>query len=256
MASERRPVLYQFGISHFCEKARWCLDHKGIACEVRDVLPGAHMLLAKRLGARRTVPILVDGGRVLDDSTDIALHLERTRPAPALLPADGPARDRVLELEAYFDDVLGPDLRRYLYGLLLATPGSAAAALFSFHSAPARLVGRLAAPVLEGALRRTYQITPESTERSRRRVLEAVDRIDRALDGDAERYLGGGALTLADIAGASLLGPLLRPAGSPWAALELPAGARELEAEVRSRPAGRWALARYARDRRGAKASS
>ena len=53
------PVFYVFNISHYCEKARWALDHFGIEHEARHVMPGAHRLIAKKLGAKRgSVPFL------------------------------------------------------------------------------------------------------------------------------------------------------------------------------------------------------
>lgn len=60
------PVLYVFNISHYCEKARWALDYFGIQHEARHVMPGAHRIIAKKLGARRgSVPFLqTDDGRL------------------------------------------------------------------------------------------------------------------------------------------------------------------------------------------------
>ena len=62
----------------------------------------------------------------------------------------------------------------------------------------------------------------------------------------------GDAFTLADIAAASLLAPLVSPAGTPWDMFEegsLPAALRKQLDDLRERPAGQWVLARYAEDR-------
>ncbi len=44
------PTLYVFAISHYCEKARWALDHFGIAYRLQHVVPGLNRVIAKRLG--------------------------------------------------------------------------------------------------------------------------------------------------------------------------------------------------------------
>jgi glutathione S-transferase len=33
-------TLYQFQFSHYCEKARWALDYKGLAYAPKNLLPG------------------------------------------------------------------------------------------------------------------------------------------------------------------------------------------------------------------------
>ena len=49
-------VLYQFPISHFCEKARWALDYKGLDYTTKNLLPGLHVKTTKKLAARSSVP--------------------------------------------------------------------------------------------------------------------------------------------------------------------------------------------------------
>ncbi|MEE8298393.1 MAG: glutathione S-transferase N-terminal domain-containing protein, partial [Thermodesulfobacteriota bacterium] len=55
-----------FAISHYCEKARWALDHHGIEYEISHLPPGPHAFTAKKLGATATtLPILVAGDQVV-----------------------------------------------------------------------------------------------------------------------------------------------------------------------------------------------
>lgn len=63
--SQKERILYQFPISHYCEKTRWNLDAKGLPYEVRNLVPGVHVLVVKRLTGTRTVPVLVDQGKAL-----------------------------------------------------------------------------------------------------------------------------------------------------------------------------------------------
>ena len=53
-------VLHQFPISHYCEKTRWHLDWKGLTYTTRNLLPGVHLVVNRRLGGAGTVPLLVD----------------------------------------------------------------------------------------------------------------------------------------------------------------------------------------------------
>lgn len=238
-------TLIQFPISHYCEKTRWNLDAKGLRYRVRDVLPGVHRLLARRHGTRGSVPILVEGDRAFGDSTEIAMHLEATHPEPALLPRDEAARARALELEAWFDDVAGPAVRRWMYGTLMREPGAAARVMFAPYPRAARMLVPLIGGRIEGLLRRQYRIDEAGIERSRGRVEEALARIEELTFGDPARHLVGDAFGLADLTAASLLAPLIGPSGTPWSQGELPESLVAARENARARPAGRWILRVY-----------
>src|SRR5258706_11916413 len=124
-------VLHQFPLSHYCEKSRWHLDWKGLPYETRDLIPGVHRFVNRRLGGAGTVPLLVDDGRVVSDSTNISVYLDERYPERPLLPKQGPDRERCEELESYFDDALGPAVRRWAYGIAMQTPGLARNLFFS-----------------------------------------------------------------------------------------------------------------------------
>ena len=75
MDSTRDRTLYQFPISHYCEKTRWNLAAKGLPYVVRNVMPGLHRLVAYQAGGGHTLPVLVDHNVRIADSTEIALYL-------------------------------------------------------------------------------------------------------------------------------------------------------------------------------------
>jgi glutathione S-transferase len=251
MAPPQR-TLYQFPISHYCEKARWLLEAKGLPYTLKNLMPGAHRGLAKRMAkGRGSVPVLLDGDVALGDSTEIALHLERTYPTPALLPPPGPERDKVLELEEFFDDV-GIHVRRWAYGHILDGGGSLGSMMFGEYPAPQRWIGRLMVPLVKRVLRKQYRIYPQQVEESRQRVLAGLERLEREIGGDPSRYLVGASLTIADITAASLLSVVVAAEGSPYAArpeLPMPRAVTQLVEEIRARPAGQWVLRRYQQDR-------
>src|SRR2546421_5741511 len=117
------PVLWHLEISHYNEKARWALDYKGIAHVRRAVTPALQELTARRLRAGRTVPVLEMNGRAIGDSTKIIEEIERRWPEPPLYPADPEERSRALDLEDYFDEQCGHDLRRGLFKDNMAETG-------------------------------------------------------------------------------------------------------------------------------------
>ncbi|QRN95080.1 glutathione S-transferase family protein [Archangium violaceum] len=248
-------TLYQFPISHYCEKTRWNLDAKGLSYGIENLLPGPHRLVTKRLtkGGRGTVPLLVDRGTVVTDSTDIALHLERAYPsAPALIPASGPERERVLELEAYFDETAGKHVRRWVYAQLFGGGVDITPLMFGAFPPPLRLLGRALVPVIKVVIRRQYQLTPPKVEESRVKLLEGLDRLEREIGGDPSRYLVGASLSIADIAAASLYAPLMGPEGSPYhrPGQAVSPAIAELRAALGARPVGQWIARRYQEDRR------
>ncbi|WNG34061.1 glutathione S-transferase domain-containing protein [Archangium violaceum] len=66
-------------------------------------------------------------------------------------------------------------------------------------------------------IRRQYTLTPDKVEESKAKMLEGLDRLDREIRGDPSRYLVGESLSIADIAAASLFGPLVGAENSPYA---------------------------------------
>jgi glutathione S-transferase len=253
-------TLYQFPLSHYCEKSRWHLDLKRLDYRLRNVTPGYHALLALRLGAQGTVPILVDGDRVLDDSTTIAHHLEENyAEAPSLLPVDRSARERVLEHEAWFDDVAGPAMRAYFYAVMMKQPRGAARAFFaSYGSRRMELAGYVLGPFFEAMLRAKYRIRRGTEETMKRAIVDAFDRVEEITRSDPSRYLVGDAFSLADLGAASMLAPLVAPEGTLYAIMrpeEFFPEVAELRRSLRARPAWAW-VERVYRDHRSRVVSS
>ena len=123
MPAETSPVLWHIKVSNFNEKVRWALDYKGIRHIRRDPLPGAHMLVALVLTRRvATFPVLELDGRAIGDTTRIIAALEQRFPDPPLYPAEPDQRRRALELEEFFDENLGHDVRRVAFWELLREP--------------------------------------------------------------------------------------------------------------------------------------
>ena len=106
-------MLWQLEISHYNEKVRWALDYKRVPHIRRSLLPGFHAWKAEHLtGDTSTTPVLTIDGQSIGDSTRIIAALEERWPEPPLYPLDAAQRQRALELEEFFDEELGPHIRR------------------------------------------------------------------------------------------------------------------------------------------------
>ena len=250
MRADDLPVLWQIKISNYNEKARWALDYKRIPHRRVDPMPGAHMLVALALTRRTaTFPVLKIDGRAIGDSTRIIAELERRVPDPPLYPADPTDRQRALELEEYFDENLGHDVRRFVFWHLMLEPEFMRARAAELTT-PRQ--GRLLAaglPVFAAMLRRRYSISDSSAAQSLLKIRAGMRLIEDTLEGSD--HLVGDQFTVADLTGAALLGPLLGPPELPYRDPEasLPAGLQQVVAELRGLPAGAWVARTYERHR-------
>ena len=244
-------TLITIRFSHFCEKARWALDHAGVRYDESAYIPGAHQL-ATRLHGGRSVPMLVTPHGVLRDSTKI-LELADKRAAPErrLYPDDDARRAEVDAFIADLDDKLGPATRLLAYHHMLPGPDALVKRVGLGMSRGERLRFRIALPLLRGPMRRMMRIDDERAARAITRIRSTFDDVSTRL-ADGRRYLFGDRLGAADITFAALASPALLPPVHPQYASELegiPAALLPLVEEIRATPAGRWACALY-RDER------
>jgi len=114
--------LYQFPISHYCEKIRWSLDYKKLDYEIINLLPGLHIKTTKKLAKFSSVPVLVDGDNIVQSSDTIIDYLDKTYTEKQITPVDAEEKHKALEWEAYADAELGVHVRRCLYHILLEHP--------------------------------------------------------------------------------------------------------------------------------------
>jgi glutathione S-transferase len=121
--------LYQFELSHYCEKIRFILDYKGLTYRKIDVTPGLGQLDLLRLSSQRQVPVLKDGETIVADSTAIALYLDQTYPDKPILPLNPQQRSQCFILEEWADLCLGMTGRIAMLGAFGQDAALRAAAL-------------------------------------------------------------------------------------------------------------------------------
>jgi len=242
------PELWQFTSSHFNEKARWALDYKRIPHLRHSLVPGFHVLPVKRMTGQTQVPVLKLNGEVISDSTRIIEALERAFPKPPLYPADAEERRRALELEDYFDEELGPYIRRWFFHVALPYPEFVRASFVSHASPATQLAHRAMAPVFGRIMRRQMDINPESAEVARTKTIAAMDRLAAELRPSG--YLVADRFTVADLTAAALLAPLVKPPEFPYQpAVELPEPLAKIRHELAGHRAFQWALQVYRQHR-------
>jgi glutathione S-transferase len=237
------PVLWQYNFSNFNEKARWALDFKRVPHVRRSVLPGGPRAMA--FSRRGTLPVLDLDGERIGDSTLIIEALERHFPEPALYPDDPRERAAALELEDFFDEQAGHELRRAGFYEWRTSPGFVSGLLCTGRGRATRAFMRA---ILPGALvyaRRRYRIYPADAEEARVKLMTALDRIiaERKPSG----YLVGESFTIADLAAAALLFPLAMPPQVQYRYPELPDWG-EMRPHA-SHPAVDWVREMYRRHR-------
>lgn len=229
------PTLVTIPFSHFCEKARWALDHARVAYREEGHVPGLHRRAVKLAsGKAGSVPVLVlDGDGVLDDSPLIVRWADaRATSDRKLLPSGGRDLDEALALEHHLDVDFAPHVRRFAYFHILR---DRARALELMRIATPRLehtMIRLGFPVLRRFMRRAMRIDQEHTTRSLDKMRSVFDAMSERL-GDGRPYLMGDRFGLVDLTFAAFSTPLLTPAEHPLrrhTQAELPPS---MDAEVR-----------------------
>jgi glutathione S-transferase len=241
--------LVTIGISHYCEKARWALDRAGLPFEEEARAPGLHAPLVWRVAGQRSTPVLVDGARVVADSTLILDHVQahpdaRWRPWPS-----GAAGEEARALEARFDDEVGPHVRRFAYHHLLPDRAATLRAVGSRTPAGQTRAFGILYPLLSRLIRRGLRIDDAGAARSLAK-LEGVTAFVESRLADGRRYLVGDTFTGADLTFAALAGVMImHPTYLPLPPEVLPPTLRDWVLRARERPAGQFAWRMFEAER-------
>lgn len=248
--STTRPTLWHLPMSHYSEKVRWALDHKAVKHERRAPIGGYHIAVALVLtkGRHYTLPVIELEGRHIGDSTAIIAALEQRYPDPPLYPADPDERRRALELEDWFDEHLGPAIRRFVFHALRSDRDAFDELASRQVPKPFRRYRRLAGAYGRAFTGARFQAVSE------RRAGEALQQTLAALahleaELGAGEYLVGGRFTVADLTAAALFYPLVLPPGGPLH-LDPPAPLAGIRDSLASRRGYHWVQTMFARHRR------
>jgi glutathione S-transferase len=204
--------LYQFELSHYCEKIRLILDYKGLEYKKIEVVPGVGQLELFRLSGQRQVPVIKDGEEVIADSTAIAKYLDKTYPDKPIIPADLKQRGLCLMMEEWADESIGVNARKVMLSAFGQNPDLRTAAVP--NTAPdfvKTLVGAVPHEVFD-VLGMGVGLGPDSVKAARASMQHNLEALSLLLLDSP--YLVGDTPTLADFAVAGLSMYVKFPAGN------------------------------------------
>jgi glutathione S-transferase len=169
----------------------------------KNLLPGPHTRVARKLAPISSLPILVDSGTVVQDSTSIITFLDTKYPDRPLTPRDAQEAKEALAWEEYLDDEIGVQVRRWFY--YHALPDRDCALRFLLEGAPwyGRPLFALIYPKVRAAMTALMDIHAESARQSEERLVAALDKLDDVVKD--RRFLVGDRFSRADLTACALL---------------------------------------------------
>lgn len=207
-----KPIrLITIPMSHYCEKARWALERQGIPYHEERHLQGFHYPRTYWVSGGPDVPVLIDGKKIIPDSTAILHHLDQyASSGDRLYPANSAQREEVEKLEELFDEQLGVDSRRWLYYHCLKTPEKALSVASQGVPAFERMLGPACFPLLKSHVNRMLQINEKTVQMGLKRCQEIISHTDSLL-ADGRKYLEGNHFSAADLTLACMMAPFILP---------------------------------------------
>lgn len=208
-------TLYQFPISHYCEKARWTLDFKGVPFEIKNLMVGFHFKKLKSMVPDTTVPVIVQDKLAIQGSDKIIDYLDQQIGDNSLTPSQPELEKQSREWENYAAKHFGEPLRCIMYDTLLEYP-KILIPMFS-RGGPwyGSILYKLIYPQLKQMVRKGLKIDDKTVRISKKLVARGMSTLlGHIREND---YIVGNKFSRADLSVCSLLSPLLAPDGSPYA---------------------------------------
>ncbi len=243
-------TLYQFPLSHFCEKARWMLDHKELEYAAHNLTPGFHRAFAKLKTGQYKLPILLDGEQWIADSTQIAFFLDQKYPEHALIFSDLELRNKVLQINNLAND-LGRHVRRWGLSELLKNNDQSLDILIG-EKGYLRQFEKYSKPLIKALVSKGYGLKTNEVYHSKEKLDQTIEQLNQILIENKARYLVGDRLSLADIAICSMLAPLLIIENTPWEqeqTTNLSQQFLDYKQQLENLPLGQYVLRIYATER-------
>lgn len=244
-------LLYQFPLSHYCEKVRWALDYKKIPFQSRNLVPGPHLFSTKRIAPKSSVPILIDQKNIIQDSTRILDYLDEKYPERLLSPQDPNFKKESLEWEEYFDKNIGVHLRRFAYFHLLQENDLVRNLLYPQGTALGQTFYRLIFPGVKQLMKKSMNIYKDPAQKSQDILEKTLSQLNQLIAN--KKFLVGKQFSRADLTAASLLGPLCTPKeyAFDWPSFEImPPALRQFRKDHEAEPFFKWVLQTYQENRK------
>jgi glutathione S-transferase len=254
-AASAKAVLITFPPSLDCELGRFLLAHYRVAYEERRHTVIFSFFATLWHGATLHFPLLYgDAFTPLDSVRKMIDHFDPLCPKDRNLLLSGTDRDRVEADWTEFNARLGGAVTAFAYFNLLPLRAIMIRPLSEGTPLYEVLAVRWAYPLFAGFLRKGLGLSANGAQDALGQIRTVVQGVDARLV-DGRRYLNGDRFSLSDMAFANALAPLVLPeeyAGPLPALSEMPAVLQAVVVEMKSRPAGQFALRIYHDHRDGA----
>ena len=218
-----------------------------------SLLPGPHAVqLIARFG-QKAMPILRHEGHVLKNSAAVLDYVEQTWPDPPLYPENPALREQALEIQKWFDEEIGPAVRRAGFHEFLPHTEYSARRIATGRSEWQQKLYVGAFPAIRAVMMLDMQISATGAEAGCALTQEALDFVA----GNSERtgYLIGNQFSVADLTAATILFPTCLPPEYPVEIPKpLPSGWEHWLERWRNHPGCEY-VRRIYREHRGASAA-
>ncbi|MGH1537159.1 MAG: glutathione S-transferase family protein [Gammaproteobacteria bacterium] len=200
--------LYQFPISHYCEKVRWALEYKNIEYKKINLLPGLHTRKAKKLTSNSSLPIVTHNKDIINESSEIISYLDQTFPENKLTPNNQKLNQEAKQWEQFADEELGADVRRICYHTLLNHPDIICPYFTNDGPWYGNLYMKTTFPKLSQTMRKLMKLDDSTIIHINQRLTKKIEKTYTHIKN--REYFVGDSFTRADLAMAALLAPLCR----------------------------------------------
>jgi len=241
----QKITLYQFPISHFCEKIRWALDFKKLDYQAKTLLPGLHLKKMLKLTGQNSVPVIKDRQHIIHNSKTIIDYLEKTYSDIKLNPIKPQEIQQANAWEDFADNNIGPQVRVFMYHYLLDSPEI----VIPFFTKNGPWYGpqfvKFIFPKLQTKMRRYMKINQETAQQAKQQIHASLDKLNTHLN--SRGYLVSDTFSRADLSTSALLAPLFMPEKYGLKPVHLPHALRTQIEEFDSKLS--WAKSMYANHR-------
>ncbi len=241
--------LLEFPQSHFCEKARWALDHKDLVWYSKRLIPGMHRLTVKKHAEGTSLPVILDASQCVQGSHEITTYLDEKYPQKMLGPADKKTLNEWIELEREIDEGVGIPLVVMHYHWLFQDPKLMTHYYMNGFPIWQRGLFRAAIPIISQRAKKIFGLTEERYKDSLVTFEKGLSWLEAKISSDG--YISGSQFSRLDISAATALVMLVRPPQHPYPwPLELrPKETHEFYDRYKSRSGFKWMLEVYKKHR-------
>lgn len=207
-------ILYQFPLSHYCEKVRWVLDFKELHYVAQNLTPGLHRAFTQLKTKQNYLPILRDYNSWIADSTKIALYLDDIYPEHRIIRPHRQLHEEILKLDQ-FASHLGEHVRRWCLASLFAQDEHSLDIMLG-ERGYLRKFEKITKPVLQKVMRVSLQLDDSiEVEQSKHTMQHMILELNQRIEQQG-KFMVGGEFSFADISVCAMIAPLLQIEQTPW----------------------------------------